>query len=488
MDEREVLARSMPPPVDMAVDGNFAGKVTPAFMHELRGWTMLPLAALALAGLLALLLALSRVPGAERILTWTGDSFFQKGLVAHVTFAFVIWYMGVHGALTVLMTAQMQDSRDPPGPLSILVGRAGVYGAMASLLLLLAPVLADLGEPSLNNYVPVLDHPVYYAGLMLLAASVALPVIRLLTALARERNSDAAVFAVGAAGLIYVLALVCIILAWFTLPPNLGRQGTNEYLMWGGGHVLQFANTALMLVAFYLIARAALGETPLPGAWLKAMMLLLVAGAAAGPLLYVTHEAGGATQRDLFTRLYWYALPLPATFVLGSVAYLLARRWRDALHGPPEIKAVAIALFLFAFGGVLGFFEGSVDTRTPSHYHAMLIAVSLAFMALYFALFLPLLGRRTKRRKLRTAMYALLGGGQFLHSGGLYLAGLEGVLRKTPGAAQGLDSTWKIVSMSLMGLGGVIAVAGGIIFIFLAGRMLLAKPDPGATPSRLTSG
>jgi heme/copper-type cytochrome/quinol oxidase subunit 1 len=262
------------------------------------------------------------------------------------------------------------------------------------------------------------------------------------------------------------------------MPENVGRQGANEYLMWGGGHVLQFANTALMLCAFYLISRAALGETPLSASWLKIVMLVLVAGAAVGPLLYVTHEAGGATQRDLFTRLYWYALPVPTTVVLGSVAFLLFRRWKDAMNGAPEIKAIAAALFLFAYGGVLGFFEGSVDTRTPSHYHAMLIAVTLAFMALYFALFLPLLGRRTKRQKLRTAMYLLLGGGQFLHSTGLYLAGLEGVLRKTPGAAQGLDSPWKIATMSLMGLGGLIAVIGGIIFIFLAGKMLVGKPGP----------
>ncbi len=478
MDEKEVLARTMPPPVDTAVDGNFAGKITPQFMHELRGWVSLPLAALALAGLLALLLAASRVPGAEKVLTWTGDSFFQKGLVAHVTFAFVIWYMGVHGALTVLMTAQMQGGRAAPGFLSIAIGRLGVFGAWLSLFLLLGPVLADLGEPSLNNYIPVLDHPVYYAGLALLAGCVALPVLRLLALMARERNPDAAVFSVAAAGLIYVLALVCIAAAGLTMPENVGRQGANEYLMWGGGHVLQFANTALMLCSFYLIARAALGETPLSGSWLKTMMLVLVAGAAAGPLLYLTHEAGGATQRDLFTRLYWYALPVPTAMVLGSVGLLLFRRWKDAMKGAPEIKAIAAALFLFAYGGVLGFFEGSIDTRTPSHYHAMLIAVTLAFMALYFALFLPLLGLRTQRKKLRTAMYLLLGGGQFLHSTGLYLAGLEGVLRKTPGAAQGLDSPWKIASMSLMGLGGLIAVAGGIIFIFLAGKMLIGKPGP----------
>ena len=166
-----------------------------------------------------------------------------------------------------------------------------------------------------------------------------------------------------------------------------------------------------------------------------------------------------------------------------SVAALLIRRRRDVWMGVPEVKAVAVALILFAFGGVIGFFEGSVDTRTPSHYHAMLIAVTLGFIALYFGLFLPLLGRRTERRRLRTWMYLLLGGGQFIHSLGLYVAGLEGVARKTAGAAQDLDTTTKIAFMVVEGIGGVIAVAGGIIFIVLAGKLLLAKMDQGVRAS-----
>jgi heme/copper-type cytochrome/quinol oxidase subunit 1 len=166
---------------------------------------------------------------------------------------------------------------------------------------------------------------------------------------------------------------------------------------------------------------------------------------------------------------------------------LLYRRRADFLLGAPETIGMAAALTLFAFGGVIGFFEGSVDTRTPSHYHAMLIAVTLAFIALYFALFLPLIGRRTPRRGLRISMYLLLGGGQFLHSLGLYLAGLDGVVRKTAGAAQGLDSGWKIVTMSMMGLGGVVAVAGGVIFVVLAGRMLLARAGGGDTANSIMS-
>ncbi len=481
MDDRDVIARSMPPPVDVPVDGHFAGKLTSHLRVELQGWTVLPLAALALAGLLALLLALSRVPGAEHIMPWTGQTFFQKLLVVHVSFAFVVWYLGVQGAVTIVATAQASERGQDIGGFGTLVGRASMYGFGMSFIMLLIPALADLGEPSINNYIPLLVHPLYFAGLALMAVCLALPIIRLLISVLRQRFVEAGTFGVACAGVIYLIALVCIVAAWLTLPPNTGIVGAAEYVMWGGGHILQFANTALMLCGFYFLARVSLGETPLPPMWFKAMMLFLVAGAAAGPLLYLTFEGGSPAMRLTFTHLYWFALPVPAAVVMCSVAALLIRRRRDVWAGAPEVKAVAAALTLFAFGGAIGFFEGSVDTRTPSHYHAMLIAVTLGFIALYFGLFLPLLGRRTERGRLRTWMYLLLGGGQFIHSLGLYVAGLQGVARKTAGAAQDLDTTTKIAFMVVEGIGGVIAVVGGIIFILLAGKLLLAKMDQGVT-------
>jgi heme/copper-type cytochrome/quinol oxidase subunit 1 len=76
-----------------------------------------------------------------------------------------------------------------------------------------------------------------------------------------------------------------------------------------------------------------------------------------------------------------------------------------------------------------------------------------------------------------------LGGGQLIHSLGLYVAGLEGVVRKTAGAAQELDNVTKYAFMAVQGVGGIIAVVGGIIFIFMAGKMLLAKAGRGVTAS-----
>jgi hypothetical protein len=466
--------------LDVAVDGQFAGTLTPSLRHEFWGWTVLPLASLGLAGALALLIALMRVPGADALFGASAQSFFDRALVVHVVFAFVAWYLGVHGALTVLVTAKdlKQSNLDLAG-WGVVFGRVGLYAAAAGLLSMLVPVAVGSGIASANNYIPVLHDPFFYAGLSLVAAGLLLPIVRLLLLIRAHRTVEPLTFGVAAAGAIFVVALLCVGCAW-TLRPDLdGLEAVADFVLWGGGHVLQFANTALMLSALFLIAHITLGETPVSARTFKIAMFLLVAGAAAGPLLYVTHEPGDPAQREMFTNLYWFALPIPTGVVLVGLLALLIRRRADFRSGAPELAGLSVAWFLFSYGGVLGFFEGSVDTRTPGHYHAELIAVTIAFMALYFALFLPVLGRRTERRRLRTLMYVLLGTGQFIHSSALYLAGVFGVARKTVGAAQGLEAGEKVFSMAVMGVGGLIAVIGGILFVVLSGRMLFARAPSG---------
>ncbi len=473
----------LPPPKEhdlgtpeAAIDGHFAGRLTDDILWELKGWVILPVAALAIAGLMAVLVALLRVPGVESILRWTSQTFFVKGLIAHVTFAFVIWYLGVQGALTVLVTA----ATGPMTKGAAFVGRVGLSAAGLSFLLILTPVLLNLGEPSANNYIPVLIHPIFFAGLTLLALGLALPVIRLLAQVAGERSCEPVVFAVAASGVIFLIALVCLAAAWWTMPVGTPATDAAERAFWGMGHIMQFANTLLLLIGFYLLSRMSLGETPVSDRVFKIVAAAMVAGAAIGPLFYLSFPADDPSQVNAFTDLYWYVLPVPAGVVLLGTVVLFLRRARDVMNQTPEVIGIWVALLLFGFGGLIGFFESSVDTRTPAHYHAELIAVTLVFMCLYFALFAQLLDRPLPARKWRIASYVLLGAGQLFHSVGLFSAGLDGVARKVAGGEQGLDSATKLSSMAFMGLGGLIAVIGGVIFVVLAIRCFLIQPTKDA--------
>jgi heme/copper-type cytochrome/quinol oxidase subunit 1 len=69
----------------------------------------------------------------------------------------------------------------------------------------------------------------------------------------------------------------------------------------------------------------------------------------------------------------------------------------------------------------------------------------------------------------------LYGAGQLAHMLGLLWSGGYGVQRKVAGAEQVLRSTEQIAAMGLMGLGGLLAVAGGILFIVIVIRAMMAS-------------
>jgi heme/copper-type cytochrome/quinol oxidase subunit 1 len=72
--------------------------------------------------------------------------------------------------------------------------------------------------------------------------------------------------------------------------------------------------------------------------------------------------------------------------------------------------------------------------------------------------------------KLQPWIYGI---GQLLHIIGLAASGLLGIQRKTAGTAQGLESVWAKVSMGVMGIGGLLAVIGGILFVWIMLRAFM---------------
>lgn len=438
----------------VAWDNRAAGAATAR--AELRGWLLLALGALAVAGGLALALAASRTPGVQERLPWGAD-FFHRGLVTHVVFSFQFWLLAMLGALSAAAA--------PAGARPL--GWAGLALAVLGAALLLVPTLGGGGEASLNNYVPVLVHPLYYAGLVALAAGVALAASRCLVVPDGMR----------AAALCLVSALACFALAALRIPPGTDQDHLNERLFWGGGHVLQFVNTALFLLGWQALAQAAFGRAALPPLLSRAAFAALALAALAAPFAYRL-DVLGLPHRQAFTHLLWGGLPLPALAMGAGVAWRLWRGPRD--WRSPAVLALTLSLAVFGLGGAAGFGLGVADTRTPSHYHAVIGGVNLVLMGLIHVRLLPLLGRGGGGQSWVRAQFLLYGGGQALHALGFYLAGLAGVARKTAGADQGLDSALKLASMGMVGVGGAVAVLGGVVFVVqVLGRLLRREAGHG---------
>lgn len=439
-----------------------------AFRRELWGWSAVAIGALAIAGVFAALLAVSRIPGVESVFPWPLE-FFHKGLVIHVVFSFVVWFLAVFGALLQLAARQSAD----PAPRLDRLGRLAVSGMVAACPLLFIPALLDRGEPTLNNYVPVIIDPLYYAGLAVMAVSMTVAVARLLLIRPVISKDVPLIGPMAGGGLIFLVALACFGLALGELAGEAPSHAFNEELFWGGGHILQFLNTLLMLVGWSLLASSAAGR-PVPGfAVMMTATALLALSALAGPVFYFVFDPFSASQTLAFTNLQ-YALAVPSLIVaVGSLAWV--RRpipWKQ-----PAFLCVALSMAVFGVGGILGLFVDGADTRTPAHYHGVIAGVTLVFMGLFYEVFLPLLGRPLAHGKAIYAQIYMFAGGQFAACIGLFLAGGFGTPRKTAGDAQGLDGLGAIVGMTLNGVGALFAVVGGVMFIWIVAKALIRSPE-----------
>jgi len=151
---------------------------------------------------------------------------------------------------------------------------------------------------------------------------------------------------------------------------------------------------------------------------------------------------------------------LPLGLILAKSVY----DSRRSLKGGLEFSSLQFSVLLFMVGGIIGFNISGSNTIVPAHYHGSIGGITMAFMGMTYYL-VPRLGFDKVRGKLAHWQPAIYCTGQLMHVTGLAWSGGHGVQRKTAGSDQGLEGFQQIAGMGLMGLGGMIAIIGGIIFL-----------------------
>jgi cytochrome c oxidase subunit 1 len=436
--------------------------------RELLGWAWLAVGALAVAGVFALLLAMSRIPGMEKAPFWP-LGFFYKGLVIHVVFSLVIWLQGILAFLVSVATLQLAGDDVRAAPL----GRIGQGAILVAFPLLFAPAFINATQPELTNYVPLIRHPAYDFGLMALAFGVVAPVIRLLVNLPGRLAPPPLALAMALAGFIYLLALACFGIAGTLLARAGELASSREELFWGGGHVLQFVYAALMLSNWSILARLSLGEKAVDNGVFLLSVLLVALIAIPVPVFYGVFIPFSDNQHEAF-RLLQFGLVAPTLMFAAS---LLFRAWtlRPPAGWPwrdPAFFALATSLALFALGGVMGLMISGSDTRTPAHYHAVITAVSVSSAGMLLTFGLKKLGRMPASARATRVLIALYGGGQFVASIGMFVAGGYGAARKTPTGVGSLDAV-AAAGMAVHGIASIFTIVGGAAFVVIAIRALL---------------
>ena len=429
-----------------------------------RGWLWLGLLALVVSGFYSILLVASRTPGVNAWLPVA--DFFRVALVVHVDLSVLVWFVALSGMLWSLSS---RPRATPLAWLAMLLAYAG------TLLIGIAPFVGG-GEPIMANYIPVLDGSVFLAGLGILGVAAALLVLRSLLAapaLGLELDGSGALrFGLNASVVATAIALIAFAASLWLTPASLEGKAYYEIAFWGGGHALQFTWTLLMLVAWLWLASVVGARLPLSPRIALLLLALALVSVFMTPYAYLAHDVASVEHRDLHTwamRLGGGVAIVPIGLAV-VVGLLRAPRSREAGHDALRAALVA-SMLLFAAGGVIGMFISGSNVKIPAHYHGCIVGVTLALMGLVYLL-LPKLGYQTPQGRLARWQPVLYGGGQLMHIIGLVWSGGYGVQRKVAGAEQVLHSKAEIAGMGLMGLGGLIAIIGGLMFVVVVWNSL----------------
>ena len=439
--------------LELHIDNPFADPANNSARTKLaRLWLTLGISALVASGFYSILLVLSRTPAIQDMIPLL--DFFHIALVVHVDLSVLIWFLAFEGVLWSLL----DNGR------ALWMAKLSFWlCALGTVIIALSPFMgAD--QPLMNNYIPVLMHPVYFSGLLMFAAGFLILIFRALFFSANDKNQSVAFkFALKAAAFASMLSFVALYVSYSGLPDTLEGVSYFEFLFWGGGHILQFTHSILLLLVWLWLASATGSNIKIKASTLRVLFAIAVLPVLMAIPIYMMHDVVSAEHRNEFTQLMRFGGLAVLPLMLIVIASVFLRRAADTSQRPAR-NALLASIILFSAGGILGFMIEGVNVVIPAHYHGSIVGVTLAFMGLTYYL-LPKLGFGFVSGTAARIQPWIYGGGQMMHILGLAWSGGYGVQRKTAGSAQGLENLPEIAGMAMMGLGGLIAIIGGLVFV-----------------------
>jgi len=419
------------------------------------GWLLLGLVALVVGGLFTILVLLSRTPYFQEIVPWV--DFFRTALVVHVNLTVLVWFL----AFTGVFWSYTSSTR------CLACG----WGALAlcslgTLVIVVSPFTGE-SYPLMNNYVPVLQNTVFFIGLIIFGLGFCLLVIRsCLTAFDSDNQTSGETslrFGLFVAVVASLFAIGALLLSYLGI--NEGFEGLAYYdrLFWGSGHIIQFSHTQLMLVAWLWLATvsaAALRISP------RVTLFLFILGlqpVLAAPVIYIAFDVGSGDHLFWFIQLVNYGGAVAAVPVGIAVILATLEKWRPAPGFEVERNALLFSILLFGAGGLIGFMISGSTVTVPAHYHGSIVGITIAFMGITYHL-LPQLGYGRVSGRAARWQPGIYGVGQLMHIIGLAWSGGYNVARKSTAVEEGIE---RVAGLGLMGLGGLISIIGGVMFLVL---------------------
>ncbi|RME80514.1 MAG: hypothetical protein D6785_10265 [Planctomycetota bacterium] len=440
-----------------------ANSVSESKMSTSKKWFYLSLFSLVLAGILALILVIGRAPYVNQLIY--SPSWAKKCLVIHVNLALGVWFFAFFMSIWSLVYEV------PRWPFYLAFLGTGLFAVAAFFL---------PGNPVLSNYIPALDQPVFQIGIFLFYLAVAFAIIFSFFSgkkeLALRSLPYGTILGLQVAAFGYLLAFGLFILTFFLVPTSWKARPYYEMLFWGPGHLLQLVHMASMTSLWIFFISRLLQKDLLPRWGFQTLYSLLLIPMLITPFLYI-HGINDALYYRGFTKIMrWGTWPM-ATLLSCILFWHLTNAGFRRFKSSPIFWGFSASFLLMALGFFLGAMISRSTTLIPAHYHAAIGAVTLAYMTMTYPLLRSFgLGQKILGPKITSLQPVFFGLGQAIFALGFAYGGIHGLARKVYGHEQQIRTTEEYIGLAIMGVGGCLAIIGGILFLYLAGKSIFDGP------------
>ncbi len=479
--------------------------------------------ALLVGGILAIGVVLTRWPAVH----WLAADTFYTVLTAHGINMLIFWMIFFEVAVLYFCSSTLLRCRIATPRIAWLAYALMLIGAVMNNI----DVFRGNSSVMMTSYVPMMATPWFYLGLILFAVGALIACFVFFGTLVvakRDKTYQGSVplvtFGAIVAAIIAVFTIVSgaiILIPTFFLSIGLIKEVDPliyRTIWWAFGHSSQQINVAAHISIWYMVAAVVFGAKPMServsrGAFLLYIFFLQLASAH-----HLLADPGVSTEWKVVNTSYFMYFAVLASMIHGLTvpgAMEVAQRakgynkglfeWlRKAPWGNPTFSGVFISIIGFGFlGGISGVMMGTEQLNllihntiyVPGHFHAtVVIGTTLSFMALTYFLIPVLFRRETISPGLAKIQPYLFGFSMYFFCLVMMGAGTLGVSRRHwdmafSGAA--LAYEWPgaaYLMMGLVGIGGIAAITGGALFIYITVGSLLwgKKLDQGVVSPRFT--
>lgn len=447
-----------------------------------KSWLIFGIVALLVSGALSVLVTGAKMPFVKPLL---GNlEWIRWFLVIHVNLATLVWFTSIPVGISHWVYRYQNESEDR---FSTRLGFIGLATSVLGVLLMISATPQDGVTSILSNYIPVVTHFRHDLGLIFYLLGVLLNYANLTMLLPKTKVMNDWYhirFGLWVGAVYFILAVIALATSFYLLNPTdyLHPQGYYEVLMWGGGHMLQHSST-VFLVSFCAYLARSLTEDE--NVWSRQRLFPVFAGLAIpsliAPLLFYFSPVDSIYRQGFTQLMMWGLAPFILYFIYGTFRQVGTKRLLN-IRDPRSVGLLG-SFFLIVMGSLFGAFIRGPDLRVPGHYHATIGAITVIFFIIAFR---TLFQNRTQPLLTGVWLYIV---GQSLFASGMFIAGAFGIGRKTYGAEHVLDHAGQYVGFGMLGVGGVIALAGGISLGLAVMRQALRRvSDKQCLPDRAAKG